>query len=157
MAGKKKAKESKELKQAKEKIAELTETLQRLQAEFENFRKQKDKEMSERMSYAEAGLISELLLLVDGLELALQNMKNHKEFAEGVAMIHKQLMQLLEKKGLRQIECEGCTFDPHRHEVMLSVEDDGDEDMVLAELQKGYMLKDRVLRHSKVKVSKKKT
>lgn len=138
-----------------EKIAELTETLQRIQAEFENYKKRVDKETASFKEYAKAEFMKELLPILDSFELAIQNKEKKEDFIKGVELIYAQLFSLLEKEGLRKIEALGKKFDPYRHDVLLSEKTDKEEDIVLEELQKGYMFKDKVLRHTKVKVSKK--
>tara|TARA_Y100000310_G_scaffold340125_1_gene434882 strand:+ start:1853 stop:2326 length:474 start_codon:yes stop_codon:yes gene_type:complete len=138
----------------KQKIVEFTDTLQRLQAEFENYKKRVDKEKVHFLEYSKAELIAKLLPIIDTFELALQNSQDNKEFAKGIEMIFGQLYSLLEQEGLRKIEVNG-KFDPFKHEVLMKEGSDKEEDTILEELQKGYMLKDKVLRHSKVKVSEK--
>lgn len=144
----------KKIDEKDQKIAELTDCLQRLQAEFENYKKRVEKENNNFLKYANAGLINELLPLLDSFELALKNKESKEDFIKGVELIFAQLFSTLEKQGLRPIEAEGKPFDPYKHEVMLQEPSDK-EGIVLEELQKGYMLYDKVLRHSKVKVGKK--
>lgn len=156
---------SKEKEQGKEKIIEnkdaqkiqeLTENLQRLQAEFENYKKRVEKEFIEFRKYANEELISELLLIIDNFELAIKNKDKKEDFVKGVELIFSQFYELLEKKGLKVIESEGKKFDPCLHEALLKDENaDFEQDMITEELQKGYLLGDKVLRHSKVKVNKK--
>ena len=134
--------------------AELTETLQRLQAEFENYKKRSEKENTQFREYAKAELVKELLPVIDSFDLAMKSRQNKEEFAKGIEMIHKEMVSLLDKQGLRKIEAIGKKFDPYKHDVLLSEESEKDEDVVLEELQRGYMFKDKVLRHTKVKVSK---
>ena len=142
-------------KHDKQQIKELTETLQRLQAEFENYKKRIDNEKQDFIKYAKAEMINKLLPVLDSFELALRNNKDHEKFLKGVELIYAQLYSLLEAEGLRPIKAEGQIFNPYNHEVLMSKETDKEEGIVLEELQKGYMLNDKVLRHSKVKVSKK--
>src|SRR3989338_1339737 len=137
------------------KINELTDSLQRLQADFENYRKAVDRQKQDFVRYACAEIIEKLLPIMDSFELALKNGDKHEDFVKGVELIFSQLYQLLEKEGLRKIEAEGKKFDPYKHEVLMTEKSDKEEDAVLEELQKGYMLGDKVIRHSKVKVSKK--
>ena len=151
---KKKAEHKKKLTD-KEKIAELTETLQRLQAEFENYKKRVDKEKSEFVKYAKAELIQRLLPTLDTFEIALKSTKDNEKFVKGMEMVYAQFVSTLQSEGLKPIEVVGKKFDPYLHEVMLKERSDKDEGIVLEELQKGYMLNDRVLRHSKVKISEK--
>lgn len=136
-------------------IEELTETLKRLQAEFENYKKRTEKEKEEFVRYAKAAMIAKLLPLLDTFEIALKNTTDHEKFVKGMEMVFAQFFSVLEAEGLRPIQAQGKKFDPYYHEVMLKQESDKEEGIVLEELQKGYMFKDKVLRYSKVKVSEK--
>ncbi|MEK6949057.1 MAG: nucleotide exchange factor GrpE [Nanoarchaeota archaeon] len=159
-AGKSDSKEVK-IPEAKEKpkdaqhIAELTESLQRLQAEFENYKKRVEKEKQEFVKYANAGLMSKILSTIDTFEIALRNSNEHEKFVKGMEMIYAQLISTLESEGLKPINAVGKKFDPYLHEVMLKQKSDKEEGIVLEELQKGYILNDKVLRYSKVKISEK--
>ena len=137
----------------KEKIAELTDTLQRLQAEFENYKKRVDKEKGEFVKYAKAELIQRLLPTLDTFEIALKSTKDNERFVKGMEMVYAQFVSTLQSDGLKPIEAIGKKFDPYLHEVMLKEKSDKDDEIVLEELQKGYMLNDKVLRHSKVKIN----
>lgn len=139
---------------AEGRINDLTETLQRLQAEFENYKKRVEKEKQDCMAYAKAGVIIKLLPVLDSIELAIKNTGNREDFTKGVEMIFAQIRSALKTEGLRPIECVNEKFDPYRHEVLLKQESEKEEDTVLEELQKGYMLGCMCLRPSKVKVSK---
>ncbi len=136
-----------------QKIGELTETLQRLQAEFENYKKRTENEKAECRRYAEEKLIKDILPLMDNFELALKNKEKKEEFIKGMELIYSQLFQLMEERGLNPIKCEGESFNPHLHEALL-VEESDKNNVILQELQKGYTLHDKVIRHSKVKVGK---
>lgn len=139
----------------KKKADEYKEALQRLQADFENYRKRCEKENVSLRKYANAGLVKSLLPILDSFELALKNNTEPEKFVKGVEMIYAQLYSLLEDLGLKRISAEGRQFDPYMHEVLLQEESEKDG-IVLEELQKGYLLDDAVIRHSKVKVGKKK-
>lgn len=139
----------------KEVIADLTDSLQRLQAEFENYKKRVEKEKKEIVKYAEANLIYKLLPILDTFEIALRNTNDHEKFVKGVEMIYAQLFSALESEGLKPIESLGKKFDPYLHDVMLKQKSDKEDGIVLEELQAGYMLNGKVLRHSKVKISEK--
>src|SRR3989338_9815748 len=139
----------------KEKIEELTDTLQRLQAEFENYKKRVDKEKSEFVKYAKAELIQRLLPTLDTFEIALKSTKDNERFVKGMEMVYAQFASTLKSEGLKPIGAVGKKFDPYLHEVMLKEKSDENEGIILEELQKGYMLNDKVLRHSKVKISEK--
>jgi len=123
------------------------EQLQRLQAEFDNYVKRTDKERGEVIKMASEGLITQLLLVLDNFELALEHNED-----KGVNMIYSELYSILEKEGVKPIKAVG-KFDPKYHEVL--IQEAGDEnDVIIAELQKGYMLGDKVIRAAKVKISK---
>lgn len=138
-----------------DKINELTDSLQRLQAEFENYKKRVDKEKQELSNYSKADIIVKILPILDSIELALKNECRKDEFYKGIEMIFAQVYSTLKNEGLRPIDAVGKPFDPYLHEVLLKEESDKEEDTIIEELQKGYMLNEMVLRPSKVKVSKK--
>ena len=144
-----------EPKKEKDVSAELTDILQRTQAEFENYKKRVDKEKQEFVKYSKAEIIQKLLPIIDTFEIALKNNKDNEKFVKGMDMVYAQLISLLHSEGLKPIESLGKKFDPYLHEAMLKEKSEKDEGTVLEELQKGYMLNDKVLRHSKVKVSEK--
>ncbi|MBM3200646.1 nucleotide exchange factor GrpE [Candidatus Woesearchaeota archaeon] len=147
----------KQLKEAQQKTAEYLDHLQRLQAEFDNYRKRTEKERQLIIKQANQELIQKVLIIIDSLELAFKTIKTEDDFSKGIKMIYSEIYTLLEKEGLRKIECLGKKFDPHIHEAMLQKESDKPEGTILEEMQKGYMLNDRVIRFSKVIVSKEKT
>ena len=136
-----------------QKIEELTDTLKRLQAEFENYKKRIEKEKTEFVRYAHADIVANMLPILDSFEIALKNTTDNEKFVEGMKMIYAQIYSALEAEGLRPISATGEKFDPYRHEVLLKEESDKPEGTILEEFQKGYMLNDKVLRFSKVKVS----
>ncbi len=142
-----KEEENTEATQEENKEKEYFESLQRLQAEFDNFRKRTEKEKTEIVKYAEESLMVELLDILDGFELSLKYSKD-----EGVKMIYSELYSLLEKKGLKTIEVRG-DFNPLFHEALMK-EDGKEENKILEELQKGYLLNEKVIRTAKVKISK---
>lgn len=136
-------------------IKELTETAQRIQAEFENFRKRLEKEQKEFCKFAAQETLMKILPIVDHLELALKNKDNNEEFHKGIEMIYAQLITTLETEGLKQIKAEGI-FNPEQHEALMQETVEGKKDNeITEELQKGYMLNDKIIRPSKVKVNKK--
>lgn len=148
------------LKEEAEKAKEYWERLLRLQAEFENTRKRMEKERQDFLKFANEGVIVEILSILDDLEraVALAEAKHQdlSAFLEGVEMILAHLYELLKKYGVRPIEAEGKMFDPALHEALMQVErEDLPEHTVVEELQKGYLLNERVIRTAKVKVSKK--
>ena len=144
---------NKQSEEKTKKIEELTDTLKRLQAEFENFKKRTDKEKAEMINYANAEMIANLLPLLDTFEIAFKNTNDKEKFVEGMKMVYAQFHSLLEAEGLRPIKAVGEKFDPYRHEVLLKEKSEKPEDTIMEEFQKGYMLNDKVVRHSKVKIS----
>ena len=149
--GKPGAKEAKAIDERQE----LLEQAQRLQAEFENYKKRTEKEREEWGDLAQAGILQELLPVMDNLELALQNAQPEERdgFYKGVELIYAQLQEFLENRGVQIIDT--SAFDPHKHEALLSEEAEGKAKRTILEvLQKGYELNGRVLRTAKVKVAK---
>src|ERR1700733_429637 len=134
----------------------LVDRLARLQAEFENARKRTAREQQDFREYAIADAIKALLPSLDSFERALQTSARDKsEFRSGVELIYKQLQDALQKLGLRAIPAKGEPFDPHLHEAIEMVEtSDSDDHQIIEELQRGYKLKDRLLRPSMVKVAR---
>ena len=149
-AGKKEKMDDKDAK-----IKGLTDNLQRLQAEFENYKKRIEKEKVEFMQYANEDLILKILPVIDSFELALQSTcTNHEEFVKGIKLIYTQMFSMLESLGMKKIEALGNKFDPYKHEVLMQEKSDKEEGTIIEELQKGYVLGDKVIRHTKVKISK---
>ena len=148
-----KAPEKEHINETDRKIEELTDTLKRLQAEFENYKKWNAKEKTEFVKYANAELIAQMLPIIDSFEIALKNTNDKEKFVEGIKMIYAQLHSMLESQGLRPINAAGQKFDPYKHEVLMKEQSDKPDDTILEEFQKGYMLNDRIIRHSKVKIS----
>lgn len=143
-----------QLEESQAKAAEYLSMAQRLQADFENFRKRTQRENEEFRAFATAGLITDMLSIVDDLDRALEHADGENDFVIGVRGIRQNMMKILESKGLTEIPTEG-KFDPNCHEALCVVEADTDGE--IAEVfQKGYRLGDKVLRYSKVKVTKKK-
>jgi molecular chaperone GrpE len=137
----------------KTKLAESRlDQLKRMQADFDNYRKNFERERENVIRQANEELIKNLLPLLDDLEMALKAAHDEKD-REGLNLLHKKLVGILEKAGLKPIEAHGKKFDPYYHDVLLKQDSDREEGVVLEELQKGYMLNSKVLRHAKVKVS----
>jgi len=99
-------------------------------------------------------IIKGLLPIVDSFELALKNAKKSKDFIKGLEWVYAQLHSFLKSHNVKPIETVGKKFDPYKHEVLLYEEHD-EEDIILEELQKGYIMDDIVIRHAKVKVGRK--
>lgn len=149
-----------QLKEEAKKAKENWDRVLRLQADFENTRKRIEKEKQDFAKFANEGIILELLNILDDLErtveLATSKHEDLPAFLKGVEMILAHLYEMLKEYGVRPIEAEGKIFDPHYHEALMQAEqEDLPEHTVVEELQKGYLMNDRVLRTAKVKVSKK--
>ena len=141
-----------------EQVVDLNDQLLRKQADFENFRKRMFHEREEAAKYANQRLLADLVEVVDNFERAIKSSEESKDFDsfhKGIELIEKQFMSLLESKwGLKRFDSAGEEFDPEKHEAIAVEESpDNENQMVVEDYQKGYMLHDRVLRHAKVKVS----
>jgi molecular chaperone GrpE len=133
---------------------ELREIILRRQAEFDNFRKRTEKERSEYVQYAGAEIVRDVLHVVDDFERALKNTGASPEYVKGVEMIYGRLCEALKKSGLEPIEAEGKMFDPYLHQAVERVESkDAADGTILAEFQRGYNFKGKLLRPSMVKVA----
>jgi molecular chaperone GrpE len=144
-----------ELQKLKAERDSLLDRLARAQAEFENARRRASKEQQEFRDYAAADAIKVLLPILDSFERAVQVKSEAGDFRSGVELIYKQLQDALAKLGVRAIPAKGEPFDPHVHEAIEMVEtSDAADHEVLEELQRGYKLKDRLLRPAMVKVAK---
>jgi len=128
--------------------------LRYLQADFENYRKNFERERENIIRLANEDLISDLLVVVDDFERALSAMMESKD-KEGVMMVYSNFVKILENKGLRPIETSGKKFDPNLHEALCREACEKDDGLILEELQKGFMLKSKVIRPSKVKIAEK--
>jgi molecular chaperone GrpE len=131
--------------------------LKYLQADLENLKKRFDRQMEEMKSYCTERLVVELLNVVDELEMAVktgQSSNSAQSLVEGVQMTLKKLRKVLEQEGVTPIESEGKVFDPSQHHAVSAVErDDVEECIVVEEVRKGYIMKDKVIRPSIVKVA----
>ncbi len=149
-----------ELEITKKQLEEEKDRYLRLNAEFDNFRKRIVKEKEEFIKYANEKLILELIDIMENLERGIENAKtteNRDKLIEGMELIYKQFNNVLEKNGLTPIKALGERFDPYKHEAMMqTLTDECDEDTILEEFARGYMLNNKVIRYSKVRVSKKK-
>jgi len=145
-----------ELEKLKAERDALVDRLARLQAEFENARKRASREQQEFRDYALADAVKSILPILDSFERALQTSKNERsEIRSGVELIYKQLQDTLGKLGVRPIAAKGEQFDPHFHQAIELVDTNRAPDhQVLEELQRGYKLKDRLLRPAMVKVAR---
>ena len=140
-----------------EKIEELTDRVKRQMAEFENFRKRTEKEKSTMYEMGARDIIERILPVVDNFERGLASIPEEAKatpFADGMEKIYKQFRKTLEEAGVKAIEAVGQEFDPNYHNAVMHVDDESlGENIVAEELQKGYMYRDSVVRHSMVKVA----
>lgn len=140
-----------------EKIEELTDRLTRQMAEFDNFRKRTEKEKSQMYEVGAKDVIEKILPVVDNFERGLGTAKDGEKddpFVQGMEMVYKQMMTALEGIGVKAIEAAGKEFDPEFHNAVMHVDDaELGENIVVEELQKGYLYRDSVVRHSMVKVA----
>lgn len=153
-----------ELKAANEKIAELEAKLEeesnrylRLQADFDNSRRRSRLDMEAAQTYRAQSLVMDLLPSIDNLERALKIEavdEQTQSLYTGVEMVYRGILEALKKEGVEAIEAVGKEFDPHLHQAVMQEEVEGtDSNIVVDEFQKGYKLKDRVIRPAMVKVS----
>jgi molecular chaperone GrpE len=135
---------------------ELFDRLIRKQAELENVRKRVEREKEDFLQHATMGLIRALLPTLDALERGLKHREDNvpEKFYAGMELIHRELLEVLKRAGLAAVESEGKAFDPHVHQAVETVETDKFNDQaVVEELQRGYKLKQRLLRPAIVKVA----
>ena len=144
------------------KIAELNDKVLRLLAENQNIRKNQEKEKEDILKYGSFNFASQILNLTDNLDRAFSIFKNNekfkdKEFLEitnGIELIEKELLNTLEKNSITYIDCLNKKFDPNFHQALSEIDSEKESGTVVEEVQKGYMLHDRLLRPSLVNVAK---
>lgn len=138
-------------------LDEKENKLLRVQADFENYKRRSRLEMEAAQKYRSQNVVTEILPALDNFERALQveaESEQTKSLLQGMEMVRRQLMDALEKEGVEAIEAVGQEFDPNLHQAVMQVEDKNfGSNIVIEELQKGYKLKDRVIRPSMVKVN----
>ncbi|MCF8110213.1 MAG: nucleotide exchange factor GrpE [Desulfobacteraceae bacterium] len=153
----------KDLASAKAEAAETYDRLLRLSAEFENYKKRVQRQMEDHKKYANEDLIKDLLSVVDNLERALNATGERKKdtdasMAEGIEMTLNEILKILKKYNVTPVEALGKPFDPTYHEALMQEEtDEYPENTVIGEMQKGYLLHDRLIRPAMVVVSKAKS
>jgi len=149
------------LKQKEQEAQENYDRLLRVSAEFENYKKRTSRDMEEFRKYSNQSLIKEMLSVVDNLELAMNSTNGHKTIdkglLDGLAMTHKEILKVFEKFNVKPISAKGQPFDPTFHEAVMQEEtDEFPANTVVNELQKGYLIHDRLLRPSMVVVARSK-
>ena len=145
-----------ELERVKAERASYLDRAARLQAEFENFRKRNAKEQLDYREYALADALKTLLPILDSLDRALKtNAASLEDFRSGIELIDKQFHDALAKVGVQPVSAEGALFDPTLHQAIQMVDtEDAEDNHVIDELQRGYKLKDRLLRPAMVRVAR---
>ena len=145
-----------ELQKVKEERDSLYDRLLRKQAEFENYKKRVDRERAEFVQFASAELMKELLHALDSFDLAIRNASIDERTLHGFELIYKQLLDTMGRFGLKPIEAKGQKFDPNVHQaVSTTPTDEVEENTVLDEMRKGYLLNGRLLRPAMVNVATK--
>lgn len=139
-------------------LADLNQRFLRVAADFDNYKRRTVQEKEDLVKYSNAKIMGELLPVLDAFQLALKNPGESQEaqnVIKGVEMLYRQIMQVLEQAGMSKIEAVSQPFDPKLHEAIMQVDDDSvPEDTVVEELRAGYVLNERVIRPSMVKVSR---
>ena len=154
-AGEKKSffdkKKDKKTAALEEKLADLEDKRVRQLAEFENFRKRSEKEKSQMFEMGAKNVVEKMLPVIDNFERGLLAVA--EEFVQGMELVYKQMLTAFDALGVKPIDAVGKEFDPNLHNAVMMVDDDALESGTVAEeMQKGYMYKDSVVRHSMVKV-----
>jgi molecular chaperone GrpE len=144
-----------ELRQAREEAQQAQAHAVRLQADFQNYRRRQEKELTNTVRFANEDLIKQLLPILDNFDRTLDAMEktdNLSAIKEGIAMVDKSMKKQLNKMGVEPIHARGKEFDSELHEAIttVSVEDEAQKGKVLDVVERGYKLKDRVLRYAKV-------
>lgn len=146
-----------EIKEQDEVISELDKVKDsyiRLQADFENFRRRTEREKSDIYKFASEKLIGKLLSVLDNLDRALAEAKEDDSFTQGVSLVRKEFLEILQAEGLEEIESDGAVFDANlHHAVFMEKSDQVESGSIIETFQKGYKLNDKVIRPSMVKVS----
>ncbi len=147
----------KRIEELENEISDLKDKLLRRAAEFENYKRRTENDQLNLLKYAAESFIIKLLPVVDDFERSLQHIENSSDIEsirKGLKLIYDKLMKVLDDQGVKKIEAVGQAFDVNFHEALLQRKaDDVDPHTVLDEIEKGYIYKDRVIRHTKVVVS----
>ncbi|KAF1075221.1 nucleotide exchange factor GrpE [Methanogenium sp. MK-MG] len=150
---------TRETERLEKELAEMTHLaderlsqLKYLRAEFDNYRKWSEKEKGSVITLANENLIKDLLVILDDFEQSLPSLENEKN-REGVGMVYQKMINILARYGLEPITCMGEKFDPQFHEVLCRKQCSEDADTIVEEIGKGYSLKSKVIRPSKVMVA----
>ena len=147
--------EEKKIIELEKQVADLKDRLLRKAAEFENYKRRTENDQLNLIKYAAESFIIKLLPVIDDFERSLDHIDSANDaLKQGLKLVYDKLIKVLEDQGVKKIEAVGKPFDVHFHEALMQRKDDKAEPhTVLEELEKGYLYKDRVIRHSKVVVS----
>lgn len=148
-----------ELEKSKQEAADNYDKFLRASAELENYKKRAVKELADAINYGNEKIIKDILPIIDSLERALDhavaNSEDFDTFVEGLKLIYEKILKTLEKHGVEKIDAVGMDFDPNFHEAMLQVEsEDYENNKIVEEFERGYLLNGRLLRPVKAAVSK---
>lgn len=148
-----------ELEKSKQEAADNYDKFLRASAELENYKKRAVKELADAINYGNEKIIKDILPIIDSLERALDhavaNSEDFDTFVEGLKLIYEKILKTLEKHGVEKIDAFGMDFDPNFHEAMLQVEsEDYEDNKIVEEFERGYLLNGRLLRPVKAAVSK---
>ncbi|OOE13670.1 nucleotide exchange factor GrpE [Fictibacillus arsenicus] len=145
------------IQELESKLEEMSQKNLRLQADYDNFRRRTREEQAASLKYKSQSLVEQLLPALDNFERALKTEATNeqaKTLIQGMEMVYRQLADVLKQEGLTEVPTVGEKFDPNMHQAVMQVEDsEYESNTVIEELQKGYMLKDRVIRPAMVKVN----
>jgi len=131
---------------------ERLDRLKYLQADFDNYRKWSEKDKAAIIALANENLIKDLLVILDDFDQALPSLEQEQN-KQGILMVRKKMLKILKEYGLQPIECEGKKFDPHLHEVICMERCREEQNTILKDMGKGYQLKTKVIRPSRVKIA----
>jgi molecular chaperone GrpE len=149
--------EQQRIQELESKLEEASQKNLRLQADYDNFRRRTREEQAASLKYKSQSLLEQLLPALDNFERALKTEATNeqaKTLIQGMEMVYRQLADALKQEGLTEVPTVGEKFDPNMHQAVMQVEDsEFESNTVIEELQKGYMLKDRVIRPAMVKVN----
>ncbi len=147
----------KELEEKAKQSDDYMNRLMRLQADFENYKKRVAKEREEMYSFALESIVTDILPVLDNLDRGICSFKSDNldaKYVDGIEMVQKQLINVMEKNGVKEIQSEGCDFDPNMHHAVMQCEAcEEDENKIKSVMQKGYMLGNKVVRPSLVQVA----
>lgn len=149
--------EYEKLKAEHQELVDLKEKMLRTAADYENSKKRLAREREEFIKYSQESFLREILPVLDNFERAVSHAEECEDpktraLVTGIELVFKQLSEILKNQGLKRLETVGKTFDPHLHEAVGHIEEEGEEDEILEEVTPGYLLHDRLLRAAKVKV-----